>query len=185
MLLLYKSWRYYYKFDSKKSLGVYCRYVKMPLCSCEEHGLGYVTFYVQKHITHLVACSGSTLARYGPLGAPAFVTLAYWSNGSRSLGKYMPTYQAVQRLHKCTYSSCCNSPPAMKPFHSKPRPWYIAPALILMIHYIERHLPKTLCWLFEWGQSSNCHCKNQNRYGYTQPGNWVESPYQRKQFLFQ
>ena len=36
------------------------------------------TFYVQKHIAHLVACSGPLLVRDGPLGTPAFVKHAYF-----------------------------------------------------------------------------------------------------------
>ena len=40
-----------------KSLGVYNWYVKMPRCRCVEHGLEYFSFYVQKHIAHLAACS--------------------------------------------------------------------------------------------------------------------------------
>ena len=46
ILLLYKVWGYYNKFDSMKSLGVYYRYVKMPRCGCMEHGLEYITFFV-------------------------------------------------------------------------------------------------------------------------------------------
>ena len=41
-----------------KSLGVYYRYVKMPQCWYVEYGLEYFSFYVQKHIAHLAACSG-------------------------------------------------------------------------------------------------------------------------------
>ena len=61
-----------------KSLRVYYRYVKMPRCWCVEHGLEYITFYVQKHIAHLAACSGSPLVRDRPLRAPPFVKLADW-----------------------------------------------------------------------------------------------------------
>ena len=60
-----------------KSLAVCYWYVKMPWCGCVERGLEYVMFYVQKYIAHLVACSGPLLVRNGPLGAPAFVKLAY------------------------------------------------------------------------------------------------------------
>ena len=41
-----------------KSLGVYYWYVKMPRCGYVEHGLEYFSFYVQKHIADLAACSG-------------------------------------------------------------------------------------------------------------------------------
>ena len=51
-------WGYYNKFDSMKSLGIYYWYVKMPRCGCLEHGLEYLSFYVQKHIADLAACSG-------------------------------------------------------------------------------------------------------------------------------
>ena len=61
-----------------KSLGVYLWYVKMPRCGWVEHGLEYITFYVQKHIAHLTVCSGPPLARDGPLGAPAFVKLSHF-----------------------------------------------------------------------------------------------------------
>ena len=43
-----------------KSLGVYYWYVQMPLCGCVEHGAEYITFYAQKYIAHLAACSGPT-----------------------------------------------------------------------------------------------------------------------------
>ena len=39
--------------------------------------LKYITFYVQKYIAHLVACYGPQLVCDGPLGAPAFVKIAY------------------------------------------------------------------------------------------------------------
>ena len=41
-----------------KFLGVCYWYVKMPQCRCVEHGLQYITFYVQKHIAPLAVCSG-------------------------------------------------------------------------------------------------------------------------------
>ena len=41
-----------------KSLGVYYWYVKMPWYGYVEHGLDCLSFYVQKHIAHLAACSG-------------------------------------------------------------------------------------------------------------------------------
>ena len=56
-----------------KSLGVCYWSVKMPRCECEEHGLEYITFYVQKHIAHLAVCSWPQLVCDGPLGAAAFV----------------------------------------------------------------------------------------------------------------
>ena len=41
-----------------KSLGVCQWYVRMPWCRCVEHGLDYITFYVERHIAALV-CSGA------------------------------------------------------------------------------------------------------------------------------
>ena len=58
ILLLYKVWGYYNKFDSMTSLGVYYWYIKIPRCWCAEHGLEYITFYFQKYIEHLAPCSG-------------------------------------------------------------------------------------------------------------------------------
>ena len=49
----------------------------MPRWGCVGHALEYIKFYVQKHIAHLAACSGQLRVRDGPLGAPAFVKLAY------------------------------------------------------------------------------------------------------------
>ena len=76
ILLLYKVWGFYYKFDSMKSLGVYYWHVKMPRCGCVEHGLEYITFHVQKHIAHLAACSEPPLVGDAPLGTPTFLKLA-------------------------------------------------------------------------------------------------------------
>ena len=74
--MLYKVWEYHNKFGFMKSLGVYYWYVKMPQCGCVEHGLEYITFYVEKHIEYKAACSGPLLVRNGPLEASAFVKLA-------------------------------------------------------------------------------------------------------------
>ena len=70
-----------------KSLGVGYWYVKMSRCGCVEHGLEYITFDVQKHIAPLVVYSGPPLVREGPLGAPAFVRLAYYSGYMMSLSQ--------------------------------------------------------------------------------------------------
>ena len=48
ILLLYKTWGYHNKFESLKSFRVCYWYVKMPWCGCVEHGLEYITFYVEK-----------------------------------------------------------------------------------------------------------------------------------------
>ena len=62
------------------SLTVYYFYVKMPRCRWVEHGLEYITFYVQKYIAHSLACSGPPLICDGPLGTPEFVKLAYYND---------------------------------------------------------------------------------------------------------
>ena len=48
-----------------ESLGVYYWYVKMLRCGYVEHGLEYFSFYLQKHIVHLAACSGPRRAARG------------------------------------------------------------------------------------------------------------------------
>ena len=60
-----------------KYLWVYYWYVKMPWCGCVEHGLKCITFYVKKYTQHLAGTSGPPLLCDGPLGAPAFVKIAY------------------------------------------------------------------------------------------------------------
>ena len=47
-----------------------------------EHGLKYITFYVQKHIAHHAMWYSSPLVRDKPLGAPGF------GNGSIVSGLY-------------------------------------------------------------------------------------------------
>ena len=47
ILQLYKTWRYYNKFDSTVSLGVHYRCVKIPQCGYMEHVLKDIAFYVQ------------------------------------------------------------------------------------------------------------------------------------------
>ena len=42
-----------------------------------EHGLEYITFYVQKYIAPFVVFPAAALVRDGPLGAPTFLRLAY------------------------------------------------------------------------------------------------------------
>ena len=52
-----------------KSVGVCYWYVTMSRCGCVEHGLQWITSYVQKHIIHLAALfwfpAGSRLAARG------------------------------------------------------------------------------------------------------------------------
>ena len=68
ILMLYKTWGYYIKFDSTISLGVYYWCVRMTQCV-------YITFYVQNHIAVLAMCYNPSLVRDKPLGAPAFMKL--------------------------------------------------------------------------------------------------------------
>ena len=63
-------WWYYKKNWISEILGVCYWYVKMPRCGCVEHGLEYITFYVQKHIRVV------PLTAFGP---PTFVKLPYWN----------------------------------------------------------------------------------------------------------
>ena len=75
VLMLCKTWRYYNKFDSPKSLGVCYWCVKIPQCGYMELGLKHISFYVQKHIVALAMCYNPALVRDKPLGAPESVKL--------------------------------------------------------------------------------------------------------------
>ena len=57
MLLLYKTWGYYNKFDSTKWLGVYYWSVKIPQCGYMEYWLKYNTLCVKKHIAPQAMCN--------------------------------------------------------------------------------------------------------------------------------
>ena len=76
ILLLYKTWGSHHKFDCTKSLGVYYWCVKIRF-GYLDHGLRYIAFYVQKHITHLEIFYNRPLVRDKPLRAPAFLRLIY------------------------------------------------------------------------------------------------------------
>ena len=81
ILLLYKTWWYYNKFDSTKSLGVCYLRVKIPQCRYMEHGSKHITFYVQKHIAALAMCYDPAPAFDKSLGVPASVKLVCcWYN---------------------------------------------------------------------------------------------------------
>ena len=79
ILLLYKTRRYYKKFDSTKSLGVYyLQYVS------KYHYKGYrawiITYYVftlKKQIAPLTKCYNPLLVHNKPIRAPAVVKLVY------------------------------------------------------------------------------------------------------------
>ena len=80
ILLLYKTWWYYNKFDSTKSLGVCYWSVKIPQCSYMGLGLKLIMFYVQKHMTTLEICHNHLPVHNKPLGVPASVNLIYRSS---------------------------------------------------------------------------------------------------------
>ena len=82
ILLLYKIWWYYNKFDSRKSFGICYWYVKIPQCGYMENGLKHITFYVQKHIAALARCYTPGLVCDTPLKAPASVKLVYYLSRS-------------------------------------------------------------------------------------------------------
>ena len=85
ILLLYETWRYYNKFDSTKSLGVRYRCVKIPQCGKMEHGLRYIAFYVQKHITPGTVVITSLLFRDKLQEAPASVKRVYLNDVTYSI----------------------------------------------------------------------------------------------------
>ena len=80
ILLLYKTWGCYNKFDSTKSFGVYYWYVKIPQCGYMENGLKDVAFYVQKHIAPWTICYNAPLVCDMPLWVPAFLKLVYYGS---------------------------------------------------------------------------------------------------------
>ena len=77
IMLLYKTWRYYNKFDSPKSLGVCYWCVRIRQCGYMEHGLKHISFYVQKQIVAMGMCYNPALVRNKPLGAPESVKLVH------------------------------------------------------------------------------------------------------------
>ena len=78
MLLVYKTWGYYSKFEPMKSMRIYYWYIKVPQCGYMGHGLRNITFYVQKHIAYRVVCHNFLLVRDKPLVAPASVKQVYF-----------------------------------------------------------------------------------------------------------
>ena len=78
ILLLHKTWGYYNIFDSKKSMGAYYWYFKIPQCGYVEHWLKNIAFYVQKHIAHHAVWYNFALVCDKPLGVPVFMRLVYW-----------------------------------------------------------------------------------------------------------
>ena len=77
ILLLHKTWGNY------KNLTLWNPWCMLLICQktqygYEEHGLEYITFYVQKHIAPVMLCSGPSQVCDKPLGGPAFVRLTYY-----------------------------------------------------------------------------------------------------------
>ena len=91
ILLLYKTRVYYNKFDSRKSWGVNCWYVKIPQCRYMEHGLEYIMFYVQKHIAPVAIWSNPPQVHDKPQGVLTFVKLAYWQLPQPMMTKFIVT----------------------------------------------------------------------------------------------
>ena len=77
ILQLYKTWGYYNNFDSTKSMGAYCWYVKIQQWGYMDHGLKDIAFYVQKHTAPRAVCYNYPLVRDKPLGTPAYVRVVY------------------------------------------------------------------------------------------------------------
>ena len=76
-----------------------------------EHGLEYITFYVQKHMASLEVCCGLPLVRDKPLGAPAFVKLAYCTelvlwDGKLYYAKLLP--EPMKSFPLCLLQTFCD-----------------------------------------------------------------------------
>ena len=104
-MLLYKTWRYYNKFDSAKSLRVRYRCVKIPQCGLMEHELKDIAFYVQTHITRCAVVITSVLVRDKPLGSPASVKRVYYRGSKASYWMRVltnpPSVVVVNKIHRC------------------------------------------------------------------------------------
>ena len=83
ILLLYKTWGCYNKFDSTKLFGVYYWCAKTPQFGYMERGVEYITFYVQNTLAPLAMCYQPLLVRDQALGPPAFVKLVYTNKSKR------------------------------------------------------------------------------------------------------
>ena len=77
ILLLCKTWGYYNKFDSTKSIGAYYWYVKKQQSGYMEHGLKDIAFYVKKHLAPRAVCYDFPLVRDKTLWPPAYVRVVY------------------------------------------------------------------------------------------------------------
>ena len=104
ILLLYKTWLYYNKFDYSKALGVCNRCIKIPQCGCMEHGLNDGAFYVQKHITPCTVVITSMLVRDKPLGVPASMKRVYWTANITPDHFVLHALPISKRLHVRSFS---------------------------------------------------------------------------------
>ena len=76
----------------------------MPQCRCVEHGLEYFSFYVQKHIAHLPACSGPPAgSRWAVRGTRISETHLFRYDTSMALCKtaISPLVNALEVLQSC------------------------------------------------------------------------------------
>ena len=83
ILLQYKTWVYYKKIDSTKSMGVCYWCVKIPQPRYMGHGLKVITFYVQKHIVEKVSWSRASsrqAARSARICESGLLDLLYFQN---------------------------------------------------------------------------------------------------------
>ena len=103
ILLLYKTWRYYNKFDSPKSLRVWYLCVKTSYCGYMDHGLKHIPFYVQKRVEAMGMCYNPALYRNKPLGAPASVKWVYWLRPCSVIDR--------QRAQVCIHEDMCGISP--------------------------------------------------------------------------
>ena len=77
MLLVYKTWGYYNKFDSTKFVGDItdiCQNTTIPVLYA---WIKYIAFYVQKPVATRVVCYNFPLLHEKLLGPPTFVELVY------------------------------------------------------------------------------------------------------------
>ena len=107
----------------------------------------YITFFVQKHIIHLVAPSGTLLVRDGLLGAPAFVKLAY---STRSVHKLNWQHVFRDYTFKLTTISpggqWINTKSLYRPLHSQ---WWL--------HYLKIEI----CYWLKYSGNNHKLCHSQ------------------------
>ena len=74
-----------------------------------EHGLNYITLYVQKHIASLAMCYNPSLVRDKPLGAPIFVKLVYSEGEEGNISATIRrSFRATQNIPKTLVSNIWN-----------------------------------------------------------------------------